>query len=120
MSLSMIPRSNGAAAPRSIAYSGLMSVDNSTTGSITVNFGARPDWSGNWNNPGYSFGAGGPVSGVDFVSDADRFTDNVGADSVVQGVLLGGEGNRGIAHIVDVELDGVGRVKDIGLLREAN
>ncbi len=109
---------NASMSPRSINYSGLMSVDNRTTGNITVNFGAQPNWSGNWTNPGYTFDAGGPVSGADMISQAGQFSSNVTGNSYVQGVLLGGEGNRGVAHTIDVELTGAGRIKDVGLLRE--
>lgn len=99
-------------------FSGPMSVDNRTVASITVNFGAQPGWSGTWNNPGYSFGAGGRVSGADFVSNPAQFTANVQAGSYVQGILLGQPGNLGIAHAIDVTLSGAGHIKDVGLLRE--
>ena len=110
---------NNASIPRSLSFSGPMSVDNSTIASITVDFGAQPAWNGTWTNPAYSFGAGGNVSGADFVSAADQFTSNVvGSGNVVQGALLGGPDNRSVAHIIDVELRGIGRIKDVGLLRE--
>jgi hypothetical protein len=102
-----------------VSFSGPMSVDNRTTGSMTLDFGSRPGWSGNWVNPGYSFSAGGPVSGVDLVSDRGRFSANVLDGSVVQGVVLGEPGNQSIAHIIDVNLSGVGLVRDVGLLRQA-
>ncbi len=87
---------------------------------MTVDFGTNPTWTGTWTNPGYSFGAGGTVSGADLISQPDQFTDNVVADqSFVQGVLLGEPGGaRGIAHIIDVTLEGQDRIKDVGLLRE--
>jgi hypothetical protein len=43
----------------SVNFSGPMSVDNRTMGSMTVDFGTNPTWTGTWTNPGYSFGAGG-------------------------------------------------------------
>jgi hypothetical protein len=109
---------NNSTVPRSLNFAGVMSVDNSTLASMTVNFGTSPDWSGNWTNPDYSFAAGGELRGVILVSDAARFSDNVQADSFVQGALLGESGQRGIAHVIDVTLDDVGRIKDVGLLRE--
>lgn len=104
----------------SINFSGPMSVDKGTVGSMTIDFGTNPTWTGNWNNPGYSFGAGGTVSGADLISQPGQFTDNVVADqSFVQGVVLGETvGTRGIAHIIDVTLVDHDRIKDVGLLRE--
>jgi hypothetical protein len=103
----------------SVAFAGPMSVDNSTTGSMTLNFGSQANWSGNWVNPGYSFSAAGPISGADLISDGNRFSANVLSDSVVQGALLGEPGNQSIAHIIDVNLADRGRVRDVGLLRQA-
>jgi hypothetical protein len=105
----------------SVSFSGPMSVDNHTMGSMTVDFGTNPTWTGTWTNPGYSFGAGGVVSGADMISLPGQFTENVVADqSFVQGVLLGEPGGaRGIAHIIDVTLVDQDRIKDVGLLREA-
>ncbi len=109
----------------SVNYSGAMSVNNATIGAMTVNFGSNPNWTGTWTNPDYSFGAGGSVSGVNLISQPDQFTSNVtGTGSFVQGALLGepgvGEpgGAHGIAHIIDVTLEGQGRIKDVGLLRD--
>jgi hypothetical protein len=104
----------------SVNFSGPMSVDNRTVGSMTVDFGTNPTWTGTWTNPGYSFGAGGVASGADLISLPDQFSDNVIADqSFVQGVLLGEPGGaRGIAHIIDVTLVDQGRIKDVGLLRD--
>lgn len=104
----------------SLNFSGPMSVDNRTTGSMTVDFGTNPTWTGTWTNPAYSFGAGGVASGADLISLPDQFTGNVIADqSFVQGALLGEPGGaRGIAHIIDVTLVDQGRIKDVGLLRE--
>jgi hypothetical protein len=104
----------------SVNFSGPMSVDNDTVGSMTVDFGTNPTWAGTWTNPGYSFGAGGTVSGADLMSQPGQFTDNVIADqSFVQGALLGEPGGpRGIAHIIDVTLIDHDRIKDVGLLRE--
>lgn len=104
----------------SVNFSGPMSVDNRTVGSMTVDFGTNPAWTGTWTNPGYSFGAGGTVSGADLISQPGQFTENVIADqSFVQGVLLGEPGGaRGIAHIIDVTLLNQDRIKDVGLLRD--
>ncbi|MBM4220995.1 MAG: hypothetical protein FJ170_03490, partial [Gammaproteobacteria bacterium] len=104
----------------SVNFSGPMSVDNHTMASMTVDFGSNPTWTGTWTNPGYSFGAGGVVSGADMISLPGQFTENVVADqSFVQGVLLGESGGaRGIAHIIDVTLSDQGRIKDVGLLRD--
>ncbi|MFW2404523.1 MAG: hypothetical protein ACN4GT_07135 [Gammaproteobacteria bacterium] len=102
----------------SVAFSGPMSVDNNTIGSVTVNFGTQATWNGTWANPGYSFDAGGAVIGVDMLSDATQFSSNVSGDSFVRGAVLGQRGSQSIAHIIDVELAGVGRIKDVGLLRE--
>ena len=103
----------------SLAFAGPMSVDNSTSAALTINYGAQPNWSGNWTNPNYSFGAGGRVSGADFISSPDQFTNNItGTSNFVQGALLGEQDNQSIAHIIDVNVDGVGRIKDVGLLRQ--
>jgi hypothetical protein len=104
----------------SVNFSGNMSVDKNTAASVTVDFGTNPTWAGTWTNPGYSFGAGGTVSGADMVSQPDQFTENVIAEqSFVQGVLLGEPGGTpGIAHIIDVTLADHDRIKDVGLLRE--
>lgn len=114
-----LDRLNGDSVTRSVAFSGPMSVDNQTMGTMTVNFGSQPTWNGSWNNPAWSFGAGGQVSGVDLVSTPDQFTSNVGANSFVQGALLGEERRRAIAHIIDVDVQGAGRIRDVGLLPEA-
>jgi len=36
----------------------------------------------------------------------------------VRGAVLGQSNNKSIAHVIDVDIAGVGRVKDVGLLRE--
>lgn len=103
----------------SLHFSGPMSVDNQTAAALRIDFGASPDWNGTWTNPAWSFSAGGSVSGADLVSQPDRFSANVvGTDNVVQAALLGEQGQRALAHIIDVELAGQGRVRDVGLLRE--
>jgi hypothetical protein len=109
----------------SLNFTGPMSVNNATTGNITVNFDGNPDWTGTWANPAWSFGAGGTVSGPNLISQPDQFTSNVvGSGNFVQGALVGeggvGEqgGPRGITHIIDVRLEGQGRIKDVGLLRD--
>ena len=104
----------------SLNFAGAMGVDPTTVGSMTIAFGTNPTWTGTWTNPAYSFGAGGTVSGADLISQPGQFTSNVNAaQSFVQGALVGEQGApRGITHIIDVTLEGQGRIKDIGLLRE--
>jgi hypothetical protein len=102
----------------SVRFAGPMSVDKATNGAMTVNFGNRPTWTGTWTNPNYSFGAGGAVSGVNLISNPGQFTSNVQSGSVVQGALLGEPGRQGITHIIDVRLNDIGRIKDVGLLRQ--
>ena len=102
----------------SAVFTGLMSVNNATAASITMNFGTNPTWTGEWTNPDFAFDAGGALLGVDLVSDPAQFSNNIGADSFVQGVLLGDSANKSIAHFIDVDVAGTGRIKDVGLLRE--
>ncbi|MEO8445304.1 MAG: hypothetical protein ABI567_09895 [Gammaproteobacteria bacterium] len=104
----------------SINFAGPMSVNNATVGTMTVNFGSNPTWIGTWTNPAWRFGAGGPVTGVNLVSAPGQFSSNVtGPGSYVQGALVGEAGGpRGITHIIDVKLEGQGRIKDVGLLRD--
>jgi hypothetical protein len=102
----------------SVSFAGPMSVDNRTTGSMVLNFGTQPKWTGNWANPNYNFSAGGPMSGVDLISDSSQFSANVQSGSVVQGAVLGEPGRQSIAHMIDVDLTGRGRVRDVGLLRQ--
>jgi hypothetical protein len=102
----------------SVNFAGPMSVDNSTNAAMTVRFGGTPTWSGTWTNPQWSFGAGGSVTGVNLMSDPARFTANVQSGSFVQGALLGEPGRQGIAHIIDVQLQEQGHIRDVGLLRE--
>jgi hypothetical protein len=110
-----ILRNSGA----SVAFSGPMSVDSNTIADLIVNFGTQATWNGTWTNPGYSFDAGGSVIGVDMLSDAAQFSSNVvDPNSFVRGAVLGQRDNQSIAHIIDVDLADVGRIKDIGLLRE--
>ncbi|MBL8199499.1 MAG: hypothetical protein JNK40_00880 [Chromatiales bacterium] len=101
-------------------FSGPMSVNNATTGNMTLNFGSSPNWTGSWTNPAWSFGAGGTVSGPNLISLPGQFTDNVtGSGNFVQGAIVGEQGGpRGITHIIDVTLEGQGRIKDVGLLRD--
>ncbi|MEO7387456.1 MAG: hypothetical protein ABIX37_11010 [Gammaproteobacteria bacterium] len=101
-------------------FSGPMSVNNATTGNMTLNFGSDPNWTGTWTNPAWSFGAGGAVSGANLISQPDQFTSNVvGSGNFVQGAIVGEAGGpRGITHIIDVTLEGQGRIKDVGLLRD--
>ena len=101
-----------------VAFTGPMSVDNSTNAALTINYGVQPVWSGTWTNPAYSFDAGGSVTGANFISSADQFSANVSGESFVQGAILGEAGNQSIAHIIDVTVDGPGRIKDVGLLQQ--
>jgi len=104
----------------SVNFTGPMSVNNSTTGNMTVNFGGNPNWTGTWTNAAWSFGAGGTVSGPNLISRPDQFTSNVtGSGNFVQGAIVGEQGGpRGLTHIIDVTLEGPGRIKDVGLLRD--
>lgn len=104
----------------SLNFSGPLAVNNATAGSMTVNFGATPNWTGTWTNPAWSFGAGGTVTGANLISLPDQFTTNVtGSGNFVQGAIVGEPGARtGILHIIDVTLEGQGRIKDVGLLRD--
>jgi hypothetical protein len=101
------------------SFSGNMSGHTDTMANIIVNFGAQPNWSGNWQNPGYAFDAGGPVQAVDLISDPGQFSSNV-KSGYVQGALLGGTGNQSVVHAVDVILDAGGGneliVKDVGMI----
>lgn len=98
-----------------VNFAGRMSVDDLTQAQMTVNFGAQPNWTGSWVNPGYTFDAGGRMFGVDLISDPAQFSANV-QTGVVQGGLVGQTGSLGVAHNIDVTLDTVGQVKDVGLL----
>lgn len=100
----------------SVMYSGRMSVDNNTVATVTANFGSQATWTGTWANPGYSFDAGGSFIGVDMLSDASQFSSNVAADGYVRGALFGTRDNSAIAHVIDVDLSGVGRIRDVGIL----
>lgn len=110
----------------SVNYEGPMSVNNLATGSMTVDFGANPTWTGNWSQPangdstGWSFGAGGVVTGPNLISVPDQFTSNVvGTGNFVQGAIVGEPGGaHGIVHVIDVTLKDQGHIKDVGLLRE--
>jgi len=100
-----------------LQFSGPMSVDNATIANISVAYGASSLWTGSWENPAYSFSAGGAVRGADFVSSAQQFSDNV-QSGFVQGAVLGPANDPSVAHIVEVTLDNAGLVRDVGLLRE--
>lgn len=102
----------------STSFSGPMSVNNATNAAITVNYGSQPNWTGTWTNPAWSFGAGGALTGVNLNSNPSQFTSNVQAGSFVQGALVGEPGRQGITHIIDVNLEGQGHIKDVGLLRQ--
>jgi hypothetical protein len=88
--------------------------------SLRIDFGANPVWTGTWTNPGYSFGAGGVLTGADLISEAGKFSANVVKDgSFVQGAMLGEAGQpRGVAHIINVRLADQRLIRDVGLLRE--
>lgn len=100
-----------------LQFSGPMSVDNATNASIALSYGANPLWTGSWENPAYSFTAGGGLQGANFVSDSAQFSANV-QGGFVQGALLGPLGDQAVAHIVEVTLDNPGLIRDVGLLRE--
>jgi hypothetical protein len=100
-----------------LQFSGPMSVDNATNASIALSYGANPLWTGSWENPAYSFTAGGGLQGANFVSDSAQFSANV-QGGFVQGALLGPLGDQAVAHIVEVTLDSPGLIRDVGLLRE--
>ncbi|MCC5793694.1 MAG: hypothetical protein JJT85_03030 [Chromatiales bacterium] len=107
------------AAGASLMFTGPMSVDNGTTASVQVNFGGTTTWNGTWANPAYTFSAGGLVSGADLISQPGGFSANVVApESFVQGALLGEQGVRALAHIIEVNVFDHGLVRDVGLLRE--
>ena len=57
----------------SLDFSGAMSVNNATTGNMTVNLGTNPNWSGTWVNPAWTFNAGGSVTGANLMSDPAKF-----------------------------------------------
>ncbi len=97
-----------------LSFSGPMSVDRQTLASITLDYGPAT-WTGSWENPAYEFTAGGALSGQNFLSDSAQFSDNV-QDGFVQGSLVGPAEDRGVAHIVEVFLDGDVLVRDVGLL----
>jgi hypothetical protein len=100
----------------SLGFSGPMSVNGATQANFVLNFGVAPNWTGNWVNPNpdYNFSASGAMSGADFVSSPDQFSDNV-QSGYVQGALLGPLGDQAVTHAVDVTLDNVGIVRDVGL-----
>lgn len=102
----------------SAGFAGNMSTDPGTLVNMTVNFGSQTNWSGNWSNPAYAFSAGGAVTGVDLISNPAQFSSNVEAGSYVQGALLGEQGNQAVAHAIDVNLQSIGNVRDVGLLRQ--
>ncbi len=114
---------NGTGNGISASFAGPMSVDPSTRGIMTVNFGTQPTWTGNWANNvrNFSFDAGGAVQGVNVVSDPAKFSSNVnGSASFVQGVLLGTAGNQSVAHALDVRLKDGTAIKDVGLLNQVS
>ncbi len=96
-------------------FSGPMSVDNSTMANISMTYGSASTWAGDWTNPAYSFSAGGAVTGASFLSDPAQFSSNVNS-GFVQGALVGPAASRAAAHIIEVDLDGHGLVRDVGLL----
>ena len=104
----------------SMNFTGPMSADPTTISNITLNFGPDSNWTGNWTNPGYSFSAGGGIIGPNFGSDPTQFSSNVNqSSSYVQGALVGNTGAHAAIHVIDVTLDGAGRIRDVGLARQA-
>jgi hypothetical protein len=99
-----------------VNFAGRMSVDPGTTANITLNYGTASTWTGNWSG-NYGFDAGGAVEGANFVSDASQFSGNV-AGGYVQGAVLGPLGDQSAAIAVDVTLNGIGNIKDVGLLQQ--
>ncbi len=100
------------------SFAGNMSTDPGTLVNMNVNFGSQTSWSGNWTNPAYAFSAGGAVTGVDLISNPAQFSSNVETGSFVQGALLGEQGNQAVAHAIDVNLQNIGNIRDVGLLRQ--
>lgn len=112
---------NNGGADISVAFSGVMLGDTTTATSMTVNFGAQPDWVGNWSNTtaAFDFSAGGNVVGVDLISDPTRFSGNVIPDqSFIQGVLFGELGDQSIGHVIDVTLTDGRILRDAGRLTQ--
>jgi hypothetical protein len=99
-------------------FSGGMSGDVATVANITLTMGPSASWTGTWVNSDSvkNFTAGGSVIGADFLSDDNSFSPNV-QDGYVQGAILGDIGDQAVTHAVDVTLDTVGAIKDVGLLR---
>jgi len=89
-------------------------VDNSTVATISTTLGQNV-WTGQWNNPNYSFDAGGRIEGASFGSDPSQFSSNV-QSGFVEGAIVGPSNRRAVTHAIDVELDGIGRLQDVGLL----
>lgn len=112
-----IDRLNNTGMGSTLNFQGPMSVDNSTIANLTLAYGADPTWTGSWDNPAYSFSAGGRMQGADFASDPTQFSTNV-QSGFVQGALLGPRGDHAVAHIVEVTLDNPGLVRDVGLIRQ--
>jgi hypothetical protein len=100
----------------SVNFSGSMLAADGTTASITLNYGTASTWTGNWSG-NYGFDAGGVVAGANFVSEPSQFSSNV-AGGYVQGVALGPLGDQSAAVAIDVNLNGIGNIKDVGLLQQ--
>jgi hypothetical protein len=112
---------NNGGAGVSLGFSGVMLRDPDTSANMTINFGAQPNWTGNWSNSveNFQFDAGGKVGGVNLVSDPSQFSANVqGSDSFVQGVILGERGDLSVGHAINVNLNSGESIKDVGLLRQ--
>ena len=101
------------AAETTLTFSGPMSVDNTTIATISTTLGANT-WNGQWQNPNYTFSAGGRMDGASFGSDPAQFSNNVNS-GFVEGAIVGPATRRAATHAVDVDLQGVGRVRDVGL-----
>lgn len=104
-------------------FSGLMSLNSAINADLTLTFGNGSGWSGQWSDGGQiDFDAGGAISGASFVSDPGQFSGNVtnaNNGALVQGALVGIVGDQAVVHGIDVNLAGVGNVRDVGILREA-
>ncbi len=105
----------------SLHFAGSLQRNTSTNAKITVNFGSRPDWNGQWTSAdtSSSFTAGGNVQGANLLSDAGRFSANVDAGrSAIQGILLGERNSQSLIHALDVALKNGTIIKDVGHLLE--
>jgi hypothetical protein len=102
----------------SLTFSGVMSLDSTTTANLNLHFGGTPIWDGEWSG-GYDFTAEGVIDGPNFISTG--FGPNVTdpQNSYVQGAVLGqapGQTDKRAAVLVlDVEVNGL-PIRDAGIL----